>query len=124
MWRRAAAFVPQRREGWSACGLHERFRFYRYGAAEKFGAHYDGAVNRGESEVSKLTFMIYLCDVDEGGSTNFYGPGLVTQHEVRPARGRALVFDHGRLHEGAPVLSGRKYVLRTDVMYSPPVEGA
>lgn len=124
LWRRAAPFVPRHREGHSACGLHERFRFYRYETAEMFGAHYDGAVHRGEFEVSKLTFMIYLGDVDEGGSTNFYGPGLVLQHEVRPARGKALVFDHCRLHEGAPVLRGRKYVLRTDVMYSRPAEDA
>ncbi len=99
-------FVPRRREGWSACGLHERFRFYRYEAAEQFGAHYDGAVRRGEFEESKLTFMIYLSDVAEGGSTNFIGPGLAPQFEVRPTRGKALIFEHVRLHEGAPVLSG------------------
>jgi len=29
----------------------------------------------------------------------------------------ALVFIHRQLHEGAPVIQGRKYVLRTDVMY-------
>jgi prolyl 4-hydroxylase len=29
----------------------------------------------------------------------------------------ALVFDHQQVHEGAAVESGRKYVLRTDVMY-------
>jgi hypothetical protein len=29
----------------------------------------------------------------------------------------ALVFVHEQLHEGAAVESGRKYVLRTDVMY-------
>jgi hypothetical protein len=29
----------------------------------------------------------------------------------------ALVFVHRQLHEGALVLQGRKYVLRTDVMY-------
>jgi hypothetical protein len=28
-----------------------------------------------------------------------------------------LLFVHERKHEGAPVTSGRKYVLRTDVMY-------
>jgi hypothetical protein len=39
---------------------------------------------------------------------------------VRPVRGTALVFRHRLLHEGAPVLTGRKYVLRTDVMYGPP----
>ena len=33
--------------------------------------------------------------------------------------GMALGFVHVQLHEGAPVASGRRYVLRTDVMYSP-----
>jgi prolyl 4-hydroxylase len=31
----------------------------------------------------------------------------------------ALLFDHHLLHEGAAVMSGRKYVLRSDVMYGP-----
>jgi hypothetical protein len=29
----------------------------------------------------------------------------------------ALVFEHPVRHQGAPVTAGRKYVLRTDVMY-------
>jgi hypothetical protein len=29
----------------------------------------------------------------------------------------ALVFNHDLLHEGKEVISGRKYVLRSDVMY-------
>jgi len=37
--------------------------------------------------------------------------------EVVPRTGMALVFYHKMLHEGAVVLKGRKYVLRTDVMY-------
>jgi hypothetical protein len=36
---------------------------------------------------------------------------------VRPEPGKALVFYHYLSHEGAPVTAGRKYVLRTDVMY-------
>ena len=31
----------------------------------------------------------------------------------------ALIFDHFLLHEGAAVTRGRKYVLRSDVMYGP-----
>jgi len=30
----------------------------------------------------------------------------------------ALFFEHAIHHKGEPVLSGRKYVLRSDVMYS------
>jgi hypothetical protein len=36
---------------------------------------------------------------------------------IRPERGMALGFYHLQIHEGAPVIHGRKYVLRTDVMY-------
>jgi hypothetical protein len=39
-------------------------------------------------------------------------------HHLRPEQGMALAFVHLQLHEGAPVIAGRKYVLRTDVMYS------
>jgi hypothetical protein len=77
----------------------------------------DGSVRRGEAEESRLTFMVYLSEVEEGGETNFYRTGRALQFAVRPSAGKALVFDHRRLHEGAAVRKGRKYVLRTDVMY-------
>ena len=37
---------------------------------------------------------------------------------VLPRTGSALIFTHPVLHEGCEVTRGRKYVLRTDVMYS------
>ena len=117
LWERAAPFVPRQFNGWPACGLHERFRFYRYVVAEQFRLHMDGSVSRGEAEESQLTFMVYLSDVEEGGETNFYRAGGALALAVRPRRGRALVFDHRCLHEGAAVRRGCKYVLRTDVMY-------
>lgn len=36
---------------------------------------------------------------------------------VQPNEGMALVFMHSIWHEGAVVRNGKKYVLRTDVMY-------
>lgn len=32
----------------------------------------------------------------------------------------ALLFEHRVLHQGAPLLEGVKYVMRTDVMYRAP----
>jgi hypothetical protein len=67
--------------------------------------------------------MVYLNGECDGGETviHFQGDGLTfpdgAQLRVKPERGKALVFYHYLLHEGAPVLAGRKYVLRTDVMY-------
>jgi predicted 2-oxoglutarate/Fe(II)-dependent dioxygenase YbiX len=117
LWRRASPFVPARIDRAQASGLHERFRFYRYETAEQFGLHMDGSVRRGEAEESRLTFMVYLSAVEEGGATNFYRTGGGLQLAVLPSPGKALVFDHRRLHEGAAVRRGRKYVLRTNVMY-------
>ncbi len=120
LWFRAAPLIPAQRDGWTASGLHERFRFYRYQVAEQFKVHGDGSVRRGEVEISKLTFMVYLNDVTEGGATVLYGRGCVRRFEVRPECGKALVFEHRQLHEGAPVICGRKHVLRTDVLFRPP----
>ena len=36
---------------------------------------------------------------------------------IQPKAGQILIFEHQQLHEGAPVLAGQKYVMRTDVMY-------
>jgi hypothetical protein len=102
---------------WRLVGFNERWRYYRYDPGEKFAPHYDGSFARSENEKSQLTFMIYLNEGFTGGQTNFYFQRDEPALSVQPARGRALVFVHWKLHEGAPVLVGRKYVLRTDVMY-------
>jgi prolyl 4-hydroxylase len=119
LWARARPFVPQV-GGWEAVGFNDRFRCYRYDLAEAFAPHYDGSVWRGLDEESMLTFMVYLNEGCQGGGTNFYYPGGTLKLAVRPERGKALVFLHQQLHEGAPVTGGRKYALRTDVMYRRP----
>lgn len=120
LWSRAKPLLPERIDGWEAVGLNERFRFYRYDTAEAFAPHYDGSIGRGDGEESKLTFMVYLNEGCEGGQTTFYHPDGRPRFDVRPRTGQALIFVHLQLHEGAPVTSGRKYALRTDVMYRRP----
>jgi predicted 2-oxoglutarate/Fe(II)-dependent dioxygenase YbiX len=122
LWARVRPFLPQV-GGWEAVGLNDRFRFYRYDQAESFAPHYDGSFSRGADEESRLTFMVYLNEACEGGGTNFYYPGGTLKLAVRPERGKALAFLHLQLHEGAPVTAGRKYALRTDVMFRRPAPG-
>jgi hypothetical protein len=123
LWRRARPFLPERIGDWQALGFNERFRFYRYDVGQQFTPHYDGYVQRDNGERSLLTFMIYLNDDFEGGETRFYEPSSIycpdppERFSVKPVRGQALVFIHRQLHEGARIVQGRKYVLRTDVMY-------
>jgi hypothetical protein len=114
---RARTLLPARPQaGWEVTGFNERWRYYRYDPGERFAPHYDGSFVRNEEEESKITFMIYLNDDFDGGETNFYFLSEEPYLSVRPVRGQVLVFVHWKLHEGAAVLRGRKYVLRTDVM--------
>ncbi len=98
---------------WSACGLNERFRGYRYRPGQRFAPHYDGFFRRSADEVSALTFIVYLDEGCTGGETILDAFGVV----VKPRRGSLFVFDHRILHQGAEVRAGTKHVLRSDVMY-------
>lgn len=111
LWRRVACFIPNLFEGWTAVGLNERLRFYRYERGHVLRWHQDGSFERLNGEQSKLTFMIYLNDGFKGGTT------LFSNTEIVPAKGMALLFVHELGHEGCVVTDGRKYVLRSDVMY-------
>lgn len=101
-----------------AVGLNERFRAYRYSPGQRFAPHHDGAFRRDAKEVSEITVIVYLNEEFEGGETSFLDLELV----VKPKRGMALLFAHPMLHEGCVVRSGRKYALRSDVMYRWPGE--
>lgn len=122
LWEGAAQLMPSPYLGHEATGLNERFRFYHYDEGHTFRPHTDGHFARND-ERSQFTFMVYLNDACEGGETVIYfsDDGLThtdgTEVRVKPETGKALVFFHYLLHEGAPVRGGRKYVLRTDVMY-------
>jgi hypothetical protein len=119
LWDRLRPFIPPTVEGWRVVGLNERFRYYRYDPGQKFAQHFDGSFERDNGERSQLTCLVYLNEGFEGGETKFYGDDReVPRVTVTPALGMALVFAHRQLHEGAPVVAGRKYVLRTDVMYA------
>lgn len=118
LWQRAEPFLPRRIRNWQAVGFNGRFRFYRYYPGQKFAPHWDGCFQRDNNERSQLTFMVYHNDDFVGGETRFYLDNGLPRLEVKPERGMALVFVHRQLHEGAAVVQGRKYVLRTDVMYA------
>lgn len=106
-------YIPDQFDECELLSLNERFRFYRYGPGQQFNWHYDGYYQRDNGEISHFTLMFYLNDDFEGGSTDF------EEFSVKPEKGSALVFWHPIRHRGSPVVSGTKYVLRTDVMFRP-----
>ncbi|MDY7013336.1 MAG: 2OG-Fe(II) oxygenase [Cyanobacteriota bacterium] len=120
-WQRIESLVPAKMEHYWAVGVNERIRFYRYDPGQQFKWHQDGSFERDDSERSFWTFMLYLNDDFEGGETSFndsYSNKIFKDFQVVPQTGMALFFVHSIYHQGEPVLRGRKYVLRTDVMYA------
>lgn len=115
---------------WVCEGLNERLRFLRYDPGDFFAPHRDGSYRRPighpRPACSKLTVMMYLNSggggggAFEGGETRFVSADCSSRPSVHltPAAGDVLVFTHPILHEGAAVIRGRKYAIRTDVMYS------
>lgn len=117
MYVRVAEFLPADWFGWTPVGLNERWRYYRYDPGQRFAPHTDGCISRENGEQSHFTLLVYLNDDYQGGCTNFYlSPGR-KKLVVRPQAGTALLFAHKMVHEGAAVEQGRKYALRTDVMF-------
>jgi predicted 2-oxoglutarate/Fe(II)-dependent dioxygenase YbiX len=117
LWDRLAMHVPARDGRFRAVGLNERFRFYRYEPGQQFDWHRDGAFVRRDGDRSLYTLIVYLNDGFTGGTTDFSLPQLDEPLVIEPERGMVLLFQHHLRHRGAPVISGVKYALRTDVMY-------
>ncbi len=122
LWQRIEEIAPNTVEGYRPTGLNERFRFYRYEPGQMFDWHQDFPFERDNSEQSFWTFMVYLNDNFEGGETSFedsFSEESFDEFQVVPETGKALFFHHPIHHKGEEVLKGRKYVMRTDVMFTP-----
>lgn len=111
---------------WTPVGLNPCFRVCRYKPGGFFLPHHDGGFSYSTEHRSLKTFMLYLNDDFEGGPTVFYkesqkhykppDPAKIL-HELRPERGSCLVFNSCLTHDGGLLKAGRKYLLRSEVMY-------
>ncbi|KAG4066119.1 hypothetical protein HA402_010321 [Bradysia odoriphaga] len=102
--------------------INERLRFLRYDEGDQFQPHSDASYGRPDNSARTLiTLQIYLNENFEGGETTFLprrGDRTTKSVPVVPKTGMILVFEHNILHEGSLVKSGRKYTIRTDVLYT------
>jgi len=112
---RVRPHVPPRLSGLSLVGANPRLRLYRYGPGERHGAHWDTIVELPDAVRSMLTLVFYLNADFTGGETDF----VELDTRVVPRLGQALLFQHRVMHRACEVLSGEKFVLRTDVLYRP-----
>jgi hypothetical protein len=88
---------------------------YRPGGQEGFQLHFD-SINHVANRY--LVLLWYLNDVAEGGETRFQQLGAA----VAPKAGRLIVFPPYWMyqHEGAPPVSGDKYILSTYLLFEMP----
>ncbi len=119
-WQRLQAQLPVVSTWGIAAGLNPALRVYRYLPGQRFKAHKDGVVHLPDGSQTRLTALLYLNDVTAGGETLLLpeGPASAVSVPIPPQCGAVLLFEHRCWHEGATLQSGRKYVLRTDVIYS------
>lgn len=124
LYRRVKPHVPARMSGeiggqgrkhMNVAGVHLPLRIYRYEPGQHFGLHQDQSYFGNDGTKSLLTFMVYLNEDFEGGETEF----PEQEQTIVPRTGSALLFQHMLLHAGKRVISGSKYVLRSDVLYRP-----
>mmetsp|Transcript_27764 Transcript_27764/g.54519 ORF Transcript_27764/g.54519 Transcript_27764/m.54519 type:complete len:275 (+) Transcript_27764:62-886(+) len=117
---------------WEACGVNECWRFAKYKPGDRFMCHSDFSFEKVVGkEMSMLTANIYLNSEFGGGKTRFYpskDPYLEWRSDfgkpnfqVVPKAGLCLLFRQPPActywHDGEELLSGCKYLLRSDVMY-------
>jgi hypothetical protein len=117
---RAAAgeLFPESVEGMPYVEPASHLRIYRYVPGDYFKTHRDGKFRQG-GLLTRITVLAYLNDAD-GGETVLMpeGPDQPEKFvEIQPRAGDVLMFRHELWHEGRPIQSGEKFVLRTDLFY-------
>lgn len=97
-------------------GCNPNLRLYKYEKGHSFGKHVDESCILDKASFTIVTVLIYLSQC-EGGATRFEDDIVAFE----PKMGSMLLHVHGENcleHEADAVISGIKYVLRTDLVYS------
>lgn len=105
------------------CACNPNIRIYKYDKGMAFGRHVDGSHHVEGIGMTEVTVLVCLSDC-QGGSTRFYPANSGKNAKsiaFAPQKGALLVHVHGDRcleHEADPVVSGLKYILRTDIVYA------
>jgi len=126
---------PMRVDGMVPCGLNDVVRIQKYEKGDLFGKHTDQEVRRADGRVSKYSLRVFLNAIDTEEEAGGFTGGLSAFHlrdgerpvRLEPETGLGLLYPQGDLcsvQEETEVLSGCKYVLRTDVLFCRPDAGS
>jgi hypothetical protein len=117
---------------WKPERINECFRFIKYDSPSKgFDPHKDSLYVEGFNKRSIYTMLIYLNDVEDsaGGKTSFIDfieeknvssdtTIRTVTSSIRPRSGLIAIMCHNREHLGDPLISGKKYIIRSDIIFN------
>jgi hypothetical protein len=136
IWRRISPYVPATMElpdegegVYTYMEMNSRYRFAKYYAGQGFAIHVDKPTIYEHERCSILTVNVYLNDLEpeQGGLTRFFRR-MTGGQPVASAGGLAgsiaifkqSLVPYSPIHDGGKLISGLKYLMRTDVVYRSP----
>ena len=119
LFARLKPHLPSQMGLFQLVGLNERMRFYRYSSGQYFAPHMDHWYRPSPTKITLHSVLVYFNDDFEGGETQFHEQLEVT---IVPKSGMVAIFQHKIRHEGCVVRVGKKYAMRTDLIFSAPDE--
>lgn len=115
LFRRLQPHLPAQIGPLRLLGLNSRLRLYRYSPGQRFAPHMDHWYRPDDRTITLLSVLVYFNNDFAGGQTRF---SEQVEQTIWPLPGSAVVFQHKLRHEGCEVTRGRKYAMRTDVLYA------
>ena len=118
LYEMVKSYIPKKIKNISV-GMNSFIRLSKYEPGQFFGIHKDGINfdHENKKNMSYATLNIFLNDDFEGGETLFYQNDKKTlTMKCKPKSGRGSFFYSQQFHEGAKLIKGYKYLLRTDLM--------
>ena len=118
LYEMVKSYIPKKIKNISV-GMNSFIRLSKYEPGQFFGIHKDGINfdHENKKNMSYATLNIFLNDDFEGGETLFYQNDKKTlTMRCKPKSGRGSFFYSQQFHEGAKLIKGYKYLLRTDLM--------
>jgi len=124
IWQIARENLPKTLpDGRKLVGVRSAMNFFKYSVGEYFTPHLDGGHSSTETgHSSEYTFVVYLNDDFQGGSTRFCGiPELEgSAKDITPVQGNVTILRQSDMkHCGVTLKAGYKYILQGMIMYGP-----
>jgi prolyl 4-hydroxylase len=117
LFKKIKDIIPNTINGMKVKKINNIFRFSKYNIDGEFKLHKDSFNQDRYGNRSAMTLNIFLNENFKGGETDFYLENKKTLRiSVIPKSGRGVLFDSQQYHCGNKVLSGFKYLIRTDIM--------